>query len=110
MSDLAHRIAEALEAGLPDGVVLGEAERAIIRRVVDPEIESLRAEVRNAQGNPILDDDDDVTSFCDHCQRHIVLVDGRWIDPAAPIDSDDAIWRETCERNDTFTAEHEPEA
>lgn len=43
---------------------------------------------------------------CRHCQRSIVNTDGRWIDPEAA--DDDSIWREVCDRNDTFTAEHEP--
>lgn len=44
---------------------------------------------------------------CQHCGRSVVLEDGRWIDPEAT--GDDAIWRETCDAHDTFTAEHEPE-
>lgn len=43
---------------------------------------------------------------CRHCGRGIVLEDGVWIDPEAT--GDDAIWRETCDAHDTFTAEHEP--
>ena len=48
------------------------------------------------------------TSTCKHCWRRIVhdKEDG-WIDPEAT--GDDRIWRETCDANDTFTAEHEPE-
>lgn len=33
-SDLAHAIAEALEAEAPDGVVVGEAERAVIHGAI----------------------------------------------------------------------------
>lgn len=43
---------------------------------------------------------------CIHCQRPIVLDHGVWIDPEAT--GDDSMWRETCDANDTFTAEHEP--
>lgn len=44
---------------------------------------------------------------CKHCQRAITrTADGIWIDPEAM--GDDAIWRETCDAHDTFTAEHEP--
>ena len=45
---------------------------------------------------------------CQHCEREIVWdhIDG-WVDPEA--DGDDIIWRETCDRHDTFTAEHEPQ-
>jgi len=44
---------------------------------------------------------------CLHCEREIVWdhIDG-WVDPEA--DGDDIIWRETCDRHDTFVAEHEP--
>jgi hypothetical protein len=52
------------------------------------------------------------TSVCKHCGRRIVIEAGTWIDPEAPAtpeDGDDYIWRETCDSNDTFTAEHEPE-
>lgn len=47
------------------------------------------------------------TTTCLHCERVIVFdpVDG-WVDPEA--DGDDVIWRESCDRHDTFTAEHEP--
>lgn len=51
-------------------------------------------------------------STCKHCGRAIVEEAGRWIDPEAPAtpeEGDDYIWRETCDANDTFTAEHEPE-
>ena len=47
-----------------------------------------------------------VPTLCRHCGRHVVKDDeGRWVDPEA--DGDDAIWRETCDAHDTFTAEHE---
>jgi hypothetical protein len=47
---------------------------------------------------------------CVHCGRGIVEEEGRWVDPEAPTDpaEDDHIWRETCDRHETFTAEHEP--
>lgn len=45
---------------------------------------------------------------CVHCGRRIVQVFGAWVDPEAA--GDDAIWRETCDAHDTFTAEHEPAA
>lgn len=45
-------------------------------------------------------------SECRHCGRPIELRDGAWIDPQAT--GDDAIWRETCDANDTFVADHEP--
>lgn len=46
---------------------------------------------------------------CKHCHRRIVNdpTDG-WVDPEAPLDTDDSIWRETCDRHDTFIADHEP--
>jgi hypothetical protein len=44
---------------------------------------------------------------CEHCERSIVYEDW-WVDPEAT--GDDSIWRETCDANDTFTAEHEPRA
>lgn len=43
---------------------------------------------------------------CEHCGRAINDSPDGWIDPLAT--GDDAIWRETCDANDTFTAEHEP--
>jgi hypothetical protein len=46
-------------------------------------------------------------TLCLHCQRSIVMDEGHWIDLNAT--GDDWIWRETCEANDTFAAEHEPE-
>lgn len=43
---------------------------------------------------------------CRHCGRPVVQdAEGRWIDPEAT--GDDSVWRETCDRHDTFTAEHE---
>jgi hypothetical protein len=50
---------------------------------------------------------DDETDTCRHCGRTIVSRGGRWIDPDAT--GDDSVWRETCDANDTFTAQHEPE-
>jgi hypothetical protein len=43
---------------------------------------------------------------CKHCGRDVALVDGAWIDPEAT--GEDVIWRETCDAQETFTAEHEP--
>lgn len=43
---------------------------------------------------------------CIHCGRRIVLDGDIWVDPEAT--GDDAVWRETCDAHDTFTAEHEP--
>lgn len=53
---------------------------------------------------------------CKHCGRAIVNVSviassALWVDPEAPTtpeEGDDYIWRETCDANDAFTAEHEP--
>ncbi len=48
-------------------------------------------------------------STCRWCGRSIAYAgDGlySWIDPEAA--GDDAVWREVCDRHDTFTAEHEP--
>ena len=45
-------------------------------------------------------------SVCVHCGRVIVSTPrGGWVDPQAT--GDDAVWRETCDANDRFTAEHE---
>lgn len=46
-------------------------------------------------------------STCVHCERPIVSSseDG-WVDPEAT--GDDVVWRETCDRHDTFVADHEP--
>lgn len=44
---------------------------------------------------------------CQYCSRRIVRRNGTWIDPAAT--GDDSLWRETCEGNDTFAAEHAPD-
>ena len=46
-------------------------------------------------------------STCSHCGRAIVFEDGVWVDPLAT--GDDAVWRETCDAHDTFTAEHVPD-
>lgn len=44
---------------------------------------------------------------CRHCCRAIEYTDtDGWVDPAAG--GDDIVWRETCDENDTFTAEHQP--
>lgn len=45
-------------------------------------------------------------STCEHCDRYIEEVEGRWVDPYAT--GDDSVWRETCDANDTFEADHEP--
>ena len=42
---------------------------------------------------------------CKHCERNIVH-EGGWVDPEAS--GDDVIWRDTCDKHDTFFAEHEP--
>lgn len=42
---------------------------------------------------------------CIHCQRAVIQVEGRWVDPLAT--GDDILWRETCEEHDTRMAEHE---
>lgn len=44
---------------------------------------------------------------CRHCGRVIVNENGTWVDPNAT--GDDAVWRETCDAHDSFTAEHEPQ-
>lgn len=44
---------------------------------------------------------------CRHCSRRIEKVEGLWIDPEAT--GDDSVWRETCDRHDTFEAQHEPD-
>lgn len=52
---------------------------------------------------------DPVVVTCRYCHRVIVQAyGGVWIDPAAT--GDDAVWRETCDAHDTFTAEHVPES
>jgi hypothetical protein len=43
---------------------------------------------------------------CRYCGRGITYTPDGWIDVRAT--GDDAIWRETCDRHDTFTAAHEP--
>ena len=48
-------------------------------------------------------------TWCRYCLRVIEYAgDGRWIDPAAT--GDDSLWRETCDSNDTFVADHEPDS
>lgn len=44
---------------------------------------------------------------CQHCDRHIALRNGEWIDPAAT--GDDSVWSNVCDSNDTFRADHEPQ-
>jgi hypothetical protein len=43
---------------------------------------------------------------CKYCSRTIKLEGGLWVDPAAT--GDDITWRESCDNNDTFEANHEP--
>jgi hypothetical protein len=43
---------------------------------------------------------------CKHCGRSITRENGAWVDTNAT--GDDAVWRETCDSHDTFTAKHEP--
>lgn len=45
-------------------------------------------------------------AVCKHCDRDIVAAVGMWVDPDAT--GDDDMWREVCDGNDTFVAEHEP--
>lgn len=45
-------------------------------------------------------------STCKHCHRPIVTDNGQWVDLNAT--GDDSVWRETCDSNDTFPADHEP--
>lgn len=45
-------------------------------------------------------------SRCRHCERYIQQENGVWVDPEAT--GDDSVWRETCDANETFTADHEP--
>lgn len=47
------------------------------------------------------------THTCQHCDRSIALIDGRWVDPLAT--GDDRMWHETCDGHDTIIAEHEPD-
>lgn len=52
------------------------------------------------------------TGTCRHCGRAIVKdSEEGWIDPEAGYDDEngDGIWRTTCDRHDTFIADHEPE-
>lgn len=54
---------------------------------------------------------DDDMSTCRHCGRAIGQdTHGRWIDPEAPLGTDDAIWREVCDSSESFDATHEPVA
>jgi hypothetical protein len=46
------------------------------------------------------------TATCKHCGRSITQKNGTWVDINAT--GDDAMWRETCDANETTTAEHEP--
>lgn len=46
--------------------------------------------------------------ICRYCGRAIVEENGTWIDPEAPLDTDDVVWRESCDANMSFTSEHEP--
>jgi hypothetical protein len=48
------------------------------------------------------------TFTCRHCERVIEEEEGTWIDPEAPLDTDDSMWREICDRNEAFDAVHEP--
>lgn len=50
--------------------------------------------------------DADADIECAHCARNIVREDGCWVDPEAT--GDDSMWRETCDGNETFEAEHAP--
>jgi hypothetical protein len=43
---------------------------------------------------------------CRFCGRHIILTEEGWVDPLAV--GDDAVWRETCDAHDTFSADHRP--
>lgn len=44
---------------------------------------------------------------CRHCDRPIMHVESEgWVDPKAT--GENGVWRTTCERHDTFEAEHEP--
>lgn len=45
-------------------------------------------------------------SRCRHCDRSIQQENGVWVDPEAT--GDDNVWRETCDANETFAANHEP--
>jgi hypothetical protein len=49
----------------------------------------------------------DATATCKHCGRSITRENDTWVDTNAT--GDDAVWRETCDSHDTFTAEHEPD-
>lgn len=47
-------------------------------------------------------------NVCRHCARPIQWAEGTWTDPEAPLGTDDAIWRETCDASPDFIAVHEP--
>lgn len=47
------------------------------------------------------------TNTCKHCQREIVSTEEGWADPLAT--GDDSVWSLSCDKNDTFTAEHDVE-
>lgn len=97
--------------------VLTDQGRAIVRTIGVPVSELWAAykwrESLAAYG--ILDDVEryvesaitDDSNTCRYCDRTIVRVNGRWIDPEAT--GDDSLWKETCDGNDTFMAEHAPD-
>lgn len=74
----------------PDSVKLPEAVEAAVSDSIDQHLAELTANV----------------DTCKHCGRTITFVNGAWADINAT--GDDAVWRETCDSHDTFTAEHEP--
>lgn len=46
---------------------------------------------------------------CIGCGRQLNNEPGEgWVDREASLNSDDAMWRETCEASETFSAEHSP--
>jgi hypothetical protein len=61
----------------------------------------------NPQEHIVVTEADLATATCKHCGRTITRENGAWVDPEAT--GDDAMWRETCDLDDTFTAEHEPD-
>ena len=52
----------------------------------------------------------DGAGWCLHCERLIELDESPpgpvWVDPEAT--GDDSIWREICDANESFVADHEP--
>jgi hypothetical protein len=63
---------------------------------------------RQSQDSVQEEREQDMTYTCIHCGR--VVVKGEpgeyeWVDPEAT--GDDKNWRETCDSNDTFLANHE---